>query len=69
MGLVTTASHMPTKKPKLSVYLPDDLKEAVSRLSESRNRSVNNLIETVLREEIKRAIASGEISKADEVKS
>jgi hypothetical protein len=42
------------------------LKESISRLSEVRNRSVNNLIETVLRDEVKRAITSGEL---DEVKA
>jgi hypothetical protein len=66
MAVATMDRRMPIKKPKLSLYLPDDLKESISRLSEVRNRSVNNLIETVMRDEVKRAIASGEL---DEVPS
>lgn len=63
MVVATIDQRMPTKKPKLSLYIPDDLKASISRLSEVRNRSVNNLIETVMRDEVRRAIASGELDE------
>jgi hypothetical protein len=63
MVVETIDRRMPTKKPKLSLYIPDDLKASITRLSEVRNRSVNNLIETVMRDEVRRAIASGELDE------
>ena len=63
MVVATIDRRMPTKKPKLSLYIPDDLKASIARLSEVRNRSVNNLIETVMRDEVRRAIASGELDE------
>ncbi len=63
MVVATIDQRMPTKKPKLSLYIPDDLKASISKLSEVRNRSVNNLIETVMKDEVRRAIASGELDE------
>jgi hypothetical protein len=39
-----------TKKPKVSIYLPPELKEELDTWAEEENRSVSNLVETVIRD-------------------
>uniref|UniRef100_A0A8J6ZLW2 Ribbon-helix-helix protein, CopG family n=1 Tax=Desmonostoc muscorum LEGE 12446 TaxID=1828758 RepID=A0A8J6ZLW2_DESMC len=41
---------MATKKPKVSIYLPPELKEELDTWAEEENRSVSNLVETVIRD-------------------
>ena len=52
---------MPTDKAKVSAYVEQDLKKKVDRLCEIRNRSISNLVETLLRDEIAKAEESGEL--------
>ncbi|MDD1427351.1 ribbon-helix-helix protein, CopG family [Dolichospermum sp. ST_sed9] len=40
---------MATKKPKVSIYLPPELKTELDKWAEEENRSVSNLVETVLK--------------------
>jgi hypothetical protein len=39
-----------TKKPKVSIYLPPELKEELDTWAEEENRSVSNLVETMIRD-------------------
>jgi hypothetical protein len=41
-----------TKKPKVSIYLPPELKIQLDDWAEEENRSVSNLVETVLKDAI-----------------
>jgi hypothetical protein len=41
-----------TKKPKVSIYLPPELKTQLDDWAEEENRSVSNLVETVLKDAI-----------------
>ena len=43
---------MATKKPKVSIYLPSDLKTELEQWAEEENRSVSNLAETILRDAV-----------------
>jgi hypothetical protein len=44
-----------------AVYLGQGLKERLERLAAARNRSVSNLLETLAKEEIEKAVKAGEI--------
>ena len=50
---------MATKKPKVSIYLPPELKTELNDWAEEENRSVSNLVETVIKE----AIATRQLKK------
>jgi hypothetical protein len=41
-----------TKKPKVSIYLPPELKTELDEWAVEENRSVSNLVETVLKDAI-----------------
>lgn len=43
---------MVTKKPKVSIYLPPELKTELDEWAVEENRSVSNLVETVLKDAI-----------------
>lgn len=55
-----------TSKAKLFAYLDPELKDDLERLADARNRSLSNLVETLVREEIDRARQSGELPKQAE---
>jgi hypothetical protein len=57
--MVTDA--MPTDKAKLFAYVDPSLKAKIERLADLRLRSVSNLVESVMAEEVARAEKSGEI--------
>ncbi|MBD2023805.1 ribbon-helix-helix protein, CopG family [Leptolyngbya sp. FACHB-711] len=52
---------VPTSKAKIFAYVEPELKEKLERLAERRNRSVSNLLETLIREEVEQAERTGEI--------
>ena len=52
---------MPTDKAKLFAYVDPSLKAKIERLADLRLRSVSNLVESVMAEEVARAEKSGEI--------
>ncbi len=54
---------MATKKPKVSIYLPPDLKTQLDKWAQEENRSVSNLVETVLKD----AITKRQTKKQQEV--
>jgi predicted transcriptional regulator len=50
-----------TNKARLVAYCDPEIKEKLERLAELRLRSLSNLIESVLVEEVARAEAKGEL--------
>jgi hypothetical protein len=51
-----------TDKAKLFAYVDPTLKAKIERLADQRLRSVSNLVESVMAEEVARAERSGELS-------
>lgn len=51
-----------TNKARLVAYCEPEIKEKLERLAEARLRSLSNLIESVLVEEVAKAEANGELS-------
>jgi len=58
---VAVEKPVPTKNPRVVVYLSETLKTKLERLAAKRNRSVSNLLETLAKEEVERAENTGEI--------
>ena len=52
---------MATNKARLVAYCDQEMKEKLERLAELRLRSLSNLVESVLVEEVAKAEASGEL--------
>ncbi|WOB41728.1 ribbon-helix-helix protein, CopG family [Thermoleptolyngbya oregonensis NK1-22] len=52
---------MATSKAKVMAYIEPELKEDLERLADVRNRSISNLLETLIRDEIERAKSTGEL--------
>ena len=50
-----------TDKYRVSTYITEDLKSSLEKLAQARDRSVSNLIETILKKEIIKAKSEGEI--------
>lgn len=61
MVAVAISSSVPTKNPRIVVYLTKELKADLESLAEKRNRSVSNLLETLAKEEVEQAKRRGEI--------
>ncbi|MGB3403373.1 MAG: DUF6364 family protein [Microcoleaceae cyanobacterium] len=53
---------MPSNKPKIQVYLDEDLLEDGKQLAEKRQRSLSSLIRRLLQLEVEKAKAAGEMS-------
>lgn len=51
-----------TNKARLVAYCDPEIKEKLERLAETRLRSLSNLIESVLVEEVAKAEADGELA-------
>ncbi|MEP0873707.1 ribbon-helix-helix protein, CopG family [Trichocoleus desertorum AS-A10] len=58
---VALEKPVPTKNPRVVVYLNETLKAKLEKLAAKRNRSVSNLLETLVKEEVDRAEREGEI--------
>jgi hypothetical protein len=54
--------NVATDKAKLFAYVDPALKAKIEKLAEARLRSVSNLVESVMAEEVARAEQSGELS-------
>ncbi|GAB4469474.1 MAG: hypothetical protein OHK0037_27730 [Elainellaceae cyanobacterium] len=50
-----------TSKAKVMAYIEPELKEDLERLADVRNRSISNLLETLIRDEIEQAKTTGEL--------
>lgn len=55
-----TAS-VPTDKAKVFAYIDPELKKKLERLADKRNRSISNMVETMIREEVEEAEQKGEL--------
>lgn len=53
---------VPSNKPKIQVYLDEDLLEDGKQLAEKRQRSLSSLIRRLLQLEVEKAKAAGEMS-------
>ncbi|WOB45494.1 ribbon-helix-helix protein, CopG family [Thermoleptolyngbya oregonensis NK1-22] len=60
--------NVATDKARIVAYCTHDMKRKLEKLADLRFRSVSNLIEAVLAEEIARAEASGELPPSDQGK-
>jgi len=56
-----TRQTVPTKLPKLTFYLPEELKKDLEQLAKSRRRSVSNLLVVLAEAEVKKAKEEGEL--------
>jgi predicted transcriptional regulator len=56
------SNDVATNKARLVAYCEPEIKEKLERLAELRLRSLSNLIESVLVEEVARAEANGELN-------
>lgn len=65
MAASLVSNAVPTKRPRVVVYLTDELKDDLERLAFKRNRSVSNLLETLAKEEVEKAKAGNELSEDD----
>ena len=61
VGLISKLS-MATKKPRVVVYVDENLKERLEALADRRNRSISNLLETLAKQEVEDAQKSGELT-------
>jgi len=52
---------VPSNKPKLQVYLDEEMLEAGRKLAEKRQRSLSSLIRRLLQLEIEQAKSKGEL--------
>jgi len=61
MMAVATDKPVPTKNPRVVVYLSESLKSDLEALAAKENRSVSNLLETVAKDLVEKAKAEGKI--------
>ena len=54
---------VPSKLPRVNVYIDPDLKETGERLAKKRFRSLSNLMAWLLLQEVERAKQSGELAE------
>ena len=54
---------VPTSKPRIVAHVTEPIKRDAERLAAVRNRSISNLIETLLQREIEGAKRSGELTE------
>ena len=62
MDEVDIETLVATAKAKVLAYMEPEVREDLERLAAQRNRSMSNLIETLVIDEIRRAIESGELA-------
>jgi metal-responsive CopG/Arc/MetJ family transcriptional regulator len=60
-----TAQTVPSKLPRVNVYLPEELKQKGEKLAQKRLRSLSNLLVWLLQQEIEEAEEKGEIDLDD----
>jgi uncharacterized protein (DUF1778 family) len=59
--MVMTAAAMPTKRPRMNLVVPEDLKQDLERLAKLERRSVSNLIVYAAQRLVDEAIAEGKL--------
>jgi hypothetical protein len=69
IGKTKGTGSVPTDKAKVFGYIEPELKKKLERLADRRNRSISNMIETLIREEVEKAEESGELPKLKDGRS
>lgn len=59
MVIVKSAHRMPSSKPKLIVVIPEDLKRDFGQLCHVENRSMSNMVVTLIQKAVDEARAKG----------
>lgn len=59
MVLLSSVQSMPSKKPKLLVVIPEDLKRDFGQLCTLENRSMSNMVVTLIQKVVDDARAKG----------
>lgn len=54
---------VPSDKPRITLYIDQDLKESLEVLAERADRSVSNYVVQLIRQDVARAQQSGELPK------
>lgn len=54
-------TRMPAKIPKVSIYIPEDLKKDLERLAIKETRSLSNLINVILQRAVDDAKKTGDL--------
>lgn len=60
---------VPSDKPRITLYIDSDLKQALELLAESADRSVSNYVIQLIRQDVARAKQSGELPPTDDAKT
>ena len=60
---------VPSDKPRITLYIDSDLKQALEVLAERADRSVSNYVIQLIRQEVARAEEAGELPSADDTKT
>jgi len=61
MNPLSMSESVTTTKAKAIILMRPDVKKRLEQLAKTRNRSMSNLVETLVIEELKRAEESGEL--------
>lgn len=61
-------TEVATNKARIVSYVDPEIKEKLEKLAEARLRSLSNLIEAVLVDEVANAEANGELPQGDQQK-
>lgn len=56
-----TTSSMPSDKPRVTIYLDDELKDDLEKLARAKDRPVSNFVLVLIKEAIAKAKADGVI--------
>ncbi|MDV3351729.1 hypothetical protein QGP82_23705 [Leptothoe sp. LEGE 181152] len=59
---------VPSDKPRVTLYIDSDLKQALEILAERADRSVSNYVIQLIRQDVARAKHSGELPQSSEGK-
>ena len=60
---------VPSDKPRITLYIDSDLKQALEVLAERADRSVSNYVIQLIRQDVTRAQQSCELPPADDTKT
>ena len=62
-GILAMPKPVSTKKPRVVTYLDEELKARAEKVAEYQGRSLSNYIEQLVKADVARAEAAGEISE------
>lgn len=68
MSVFNDLGEMPTEKPRIVVYVDEEIKAAVEKLASKDDRPVSNYVLQLIKQDIEAAKTDGRL-KADEARS